>query len=123
MKYLTPAYAPLVLRYILAFVLLWFGFSQCAAPTSWYGFLPDWTTTIGISQHTLIILNGLFEVIAATFLLLGVWVRPFALVSVLHMLGIAATVGLTAVGVRDIGLAGAFLGLAMMGNGPFALGE
>jgi uncharacterized membrane protein YphA (DoxX/SURF4 family) len=123
MKYFTPVYAPLVLRYVLAFVLLWFAFSQLAAPASWYGVLPAWTSDLFISQHTFVILNALFEVVAAIFLLLGVWVRPFAILLTLHMLSIAMTVGLTGVGARDIGLAGAFLALAMLGRGPYALGE
>lgn len=119
----TSRYAGTVLRYTLGGVLLWFAFSQWMSPQVWYGFLPGWTEHFFISQHAFVLLNALFEFGAAIFLFLGLWVRPVAVLLGLHMAGIAATVGLTAVGVRDVGLVGAFFALAMIGSGVWALDE
>ena len=58
-------------------------------------------------------LNGWFEVVAALALVIGVYVRPVAVLLALHLFGIAITAG-GAIGVRDAVLAmvGIALGVA-----------
>lgn len=109
-----------LLRFGLAFVFLWFGFTQLQNPQQWVTFLPDWTSSISISQIQFVSANGLFEIIGATLLMLGVYTNITALLLSLHLFGIAFSVGLTGVGVRDIGLAIATLTLALSGAGAFS---
>lgn len=112
-------YAPVVLRLGLAFVFAWFGATQLLGPQSWTALIPQWVTNIsGMSALTVVYINGVFEVIAAILLVLGVWTRLVAFLLFLHLLTIVFDLGLNAIGVRDIGLSVAALTLALWGNGP-----
>ncbi len=111
----------LLLRSTLAFVFLWFGFSQLSDAALWTSFVPVWMTNI-INAGTLVYLNALFEIIAGIMLALGILPRLVALLLGLHLLMISLSIGLTsATGVRDIGLALATLSLALIGTDPFVL--
>jgi uncharacterized membrane protein YphA (DoxX/SURF4 family) len=94
----------LILRLALAFVFLWFGFSQLADAAKWTSFVPEWATTI-MNAGTLVLFNGFFEIVAGAFLAVGVFSRYIALLLGLHLLIIGVSMGLSPVGVRDIGLA------------------
>lgn len=111
----------LVLRYGLAIVFLWFGFSQLHNPFQWTTFLPDWVSLLPISQTNFVMFNGLFEVVGAFLLLVGAYTRIVALLLGLHLLAIATSIGITSTGVRDFGLAIASLALAGVGAGLFSI--
>lgn len=113
----------LLLRYGMATVFLWFGFSQLHNPSSWTAFLPSWVSMIPISENNFVQLNGLFEVVAATLLLIGGYVRIAAFLLALHLLGIALSIGITSTGVRDFGLTIASFALAGLGAGKFSVDE
>lgn len=99
-------FAPIILRIAMALLFLWFGTSQIMSPTDWIGFVPQSIVTLtGMSATTIVFFNGLFEIIAGSMLLLGLWTRVVAALLFLHMLDIAFTVGLDAIGIRDLGLA------------------
>lgn len=98
-------FAPTFLRVSMSLVILWFGVQQVTDASSWFAYLPAWTTSLPISQLTIVYLNGTFEIIFGTFLLLGFYTRIVALVLALHLLDIAYTVGYDAIGIRDLGLA------------------
>lgn len=116
-------FAPTLLRYGLGFVFLWFGFTQLHNPSAWTGFLPQWTNSLSISQNGFVILNGFFEIVGATLLLVGVYVRPVAFLLGVHMLGITLSIGFTAVGIRDLGLSVATFALVLLGAGAFSIDE
>lgn len=109
-----------LLRVALAFVFLWFGFSQISDAAMWVSYVPNWATSI-MSAGSLVLLNGVFEIIAGTLLAFGIFPRYVALVLGLHLLIISLSLGFTAVGVRDIGLACATLALFLLGNDRFTL--
>ncbi|MEK7611859.1 MAG: DoxX family membrane protein [Patescibacteria group bacterium] len=109
---LSP-FAPLVLRLTISFVMLWFGLNQVLNPESWTGFVPAWITDVGFDPVTFIYLNGAAEIILGSLLALGIATRVIAFLLFLHMTGIVIEVGLTPIGVRDIGLAGALLFLSL----------
>lgn len=112
-----PFFAPIVLRLGLAGVFIWFGMSQIFDQSMWTSFIPGWLTDLtGLSNVKLVLGNGIFEVLAAVFLVFGVWVRPVAALLFLHMCGIVATVGLDSIGVRDIAIATGLLSVALYGN-------
>lgn len=111
----------LILRLSLAFVFLWFGFSQWSDAALWVSFVPAWMTNI-INAGTLVYLNGTFEIIAGIMLALGILPRLVAALLGLHLLFISLSIGLTsATGVRDIGLALATISLSLIGTDPFVL--
>jgi uncharacterized membrane protein YphA (DoxX/SURF4 family) len=102
----SKQYAPLILRIGLALVFLWFGVNQIIDPISWVGYIPSFITTLtGMTAGSIVFYNALFEIIAGTMLLLGLFTRVVALVLFLHLLDIAFTVGLDSIGIRDLGLA------------------
>lgn len=117
-------YSSLVLRVGLAFVFLWFGYSQVSGPENWVGLIPSFVTNMtGLSAHTFVLLNGSLELVAALLLLLGIFTRVVSFLLFLHMISIVFDLGLTLIGVRDIGIATACLALALMGSSVYSLGK
>lgn len=118
-----PRYAPLVLRWTLAAVYMWFGFSQLMTPTIWTSMVPEWAMGMsGMQAATVIHLNGLFEIVASLLLILGIGVRYVALVLAGHLFVIAYELGWSATGVRDFGLSFSTLALALFGDDEFSVG-
>lgn len=110
-------YAPAVLRIGLAMFLFWFGFSQLMNPADWLSWVPNWATNLtGIDADDIVYMNGTFEVTAGILLAIGLWTRVVALIAALHLFVIVIDIGLSAIGVRDFGLAVALLSLGMMGG-------
>lgn len=105
----------LILRLGLAAVFLWFGFSQLLDGLSWVGWVPDWAVAfLRIPPAMIVLANGLFEVALGALLAVGVWVRISATVLAVHLAIITFDIGLTAIGVRDLGLTLATLALALL---------
>ena len=105
----------LVLRFGLAAVFLWFGFSQLFDGINWVAWVPDWAVSLLHLPPAMIVLgNGLFEVVLGTLLALGVRTTPVAYILALHLFIIVVDIGLTAVGVRDFGLMMAVLALGLL---------
>ena len=116
----TQNFGITLLRTALAFVFLWFGFSQISDAALWTSYVPTWTSAIA-SAGTMVYLNGIFEILAGSMLALGIFPRYVAGLLGLHLLIISIHIGFTAVGVRDIGLGLATIALAMIGADRFAL--
>lgn len=109
----------LVLRYGLAAMFLWFGFSQLLDSVNWVGWVPEWAVNIlGIPPAFIVLANGTFEVIAGALLAAGFFVRPVAVLLALHLAFITVEIGLTAIGVRDFGLTMATVALALLYKKP-----
>ncbi len=105
----------LVLRFGLAAVFLWFGFSQLFDGINWVAWVPDWAVSLLHLPPAMIVLaNGLLEVVLGALLVLGVWTAPVAYILALHLLIIVIDIGLTAIGVRDFGLMAAVLALGLL---------
>lgn len=108
----------LILRFGLAAVFLWFGFSQLLDGIHWVSLVPDWAVNLVHLPPAMIVLgNGLFEVVLGGLLAMGLWVRLSALLLGLHLALITFDIGLTAIGVRDFGLVAATIALAFLGKG------
>jgi len=115
-------YSGIILRTAIAIVLLWFGFTQIKNPTPWIGLLPKMLTSLDIiSATTFIYINGTFEIIFATLLLLGLFTRTVSLILTLHLLNIVYTVGYGPVGARDLAIALSCLAIFLNGADEFCL--
>jgi len=114
---LYQKYAPHLLRLGLVFVLAWFGSSQLFDPAPWTGLIPLWITNMGISATAFVYLNGSVEIVLAILLVFNIATRLVSLLVALHLLTIVFDVGLTGVGVRDIGLMVMALASAALGSG------
>jgi uncharacterized membrane protein YphA (DoxX/SURF4 family) len=113
--------APVAVRFGLVFVFVWFGTSQIMNQEMWVRLIPEWAMNLsGMSAAALVKMNGIFEIIAAVLLAFGIQIRIVALLLFLHLGMIAYTLGLTAVGVRDIGLMLAMLSVALHGADAYS---
>lgn len=123
LNFLKKIEASLVLRLAMAFVFFYFGFAQLADSSSWTSYLPSFVDMLPISATKFVLLNGWFEIIAATLLVLGAYTRLISFLLAIHLFGIAFSIGMNGVGVRDIGLAGASLALVFSGAGKMSVDE
>ena len=114
-------YSPVVLRTGLVLLFLWFGLSQIMNPGDWVAWVPQWTESLGLSAATVVLLNGLFEVVLGVLLAIGFYTRIAALLLSLHLLFIAYEIGYNDIGVRDFALAVATLSLALSTPDQFTL--
>ncbi len=115
-------YAPVIIRVGLSFVFLWFGLTQLFDQSAWVSFIPEGITKLtGISAETFVIFNGIFEVFFASLLAFGIWTRFVASLLFLHMFAIIADVGLSPIGIRDIGLMFALLSVAFFGSDEYSI--
>ena len=116
------AFAPVILRYGLSLLFLWFGFSQLLNAGAWISWVPAWVPSLAhLGVDDIVILNGSFEVIAGAFLAIGIWVRWTALILALHMFMIVFDIGLSAIGMRDLAIAFSTLSLATFGSDNYTL--
>ena len=95
---------PAIVRWGMSLVFLYFGFSQIRNPESFIFWLPEWTANLFISQTIFVYINGIFEIVFGTLLLLGLFTRISGLLLGLHLAAITISIGFTQIGVRDFGL-------------------
>ena len=110
-------FAPTVLRLGMVFVFVWFGLNQLMNQSMWASLIPIWIINMtGISAGAFVIINGIFEIVMAVLLAFGIQVRIVAILLALHLFTIICDIGLSAIGVRDVGLMFALISLALEGN-------
>ena len=115
-------YAPLILRIGLALVLIWFGINQLIEPAAWSGLVNGFLANL-ISPITLVMINGVAEIVMAIFLILGLFTRIVAVIHALHLLVIISALGYNDIAVRDFGLMVGAIALAFSGGGYLSLDE
>ena len=95
----------LLLRWSMAGVYFYFGISQIIKPDDWVTMVPNWAATLSsLSPITIVLGNGIFEILGAVLLALGIWARVISFLLAAHLAVITVTLGFTPVGVRDFGL-------------------
>lgn len=113
---LAKRMAPVVLRYSMAAVVLWFSLQQFMHPDMWTAYVPDSATSLtGLSAVLLVYANATFELIFGAFLVFGIYTRVSAVLLALHLLDIMWIVGYGEIGVRDFGLSLALISVALNG--------
>jgi uncharacterized membrane protein YphA (DoxX/SURF4 family) len=105
----------LILRYSLIAVFTWFGVSQLSNPNMWTSMVPDWATSIsGMTAPTIILLNGIAEVILSILLAIDIFTPIVSILLALHLFIITFSFGASPVGVRDFGLSFAMLAFGFL---------
>ncbi len=118
----SAEYAPVVLRFGLVFLFLWFGISQVTSPDSWIAWVPEWVNVVfGQNAVKIVLINGWFEIAGGALLALGLWIRWVALLLSLHLFIIAYEVGYNDIGVRDFALAVCALAVSLFGADKYSL--
>ncbi len=115
-------YAPIVLRYSMAIVVLWFSTQQFLHNENFIAYVPESATSLThLNIPTLVYLNATFELIFGILLLIGWKIRISAFLLALHLFDIMYIVGYGEIGVRDFGLAMATLSVFMSGPDELSL--
>ena len=116
-------YAPSVLRYSMAVVILWFSLQQFMHAEVWTAYVPDSAVSLThLSAVTLVYFNAIVEAVLGLALVFTRYTRLAALLLALHLFDIMYIVGYGEIGVRDFGLAFATLVVAMSPADPLASG-
>lgn len=114
-------FAPALLRLGLAMVFIWFGANQLLDQTMWVKLIPEQIVSMtGLSPEAIVIANGVFEILMAVLLSFGIWIRLVAILLSVHLLMIIGDLGLTAIGVRDVGLLLAMLSVFLYGSDDYS---
>lgn len=115
-------YSIFIVRIGLALVLLWFGIDEIINSENWFGYFPQWLIPLlPFSLKTFFILNGIFEIIVGSLLLIGFFTRLVAFISAFHLLSITLAVGYNEIAVRDFGLTLMAISLIFSGAGILSL--
>ncbi len=108
-----------ILSFALGFVVIWFGVNEILHPASWTAFVPSFIENLiaGVSISSLVVLHGLVLCILGVLIVLNRLRRPAAILLCLMLLEIILhfifTTGLEEIAVRDIGLLGMAIALAL----------
>ena len=116
--FLSVRYSQLALRIGCAAVFLWFGIDKFIHPQYWLdAWVPlsvqTFAAHIRIAPRDLMNLIGMFEVLVALSLVTGYFMRYFAVVAAVFLLLNFAFNGIHIETVRDIGLFGGLIALAI----------
>jgi len=116
------SFAPVLLRIGMSLIFIWFGISQITSQTNWVDYVPSAITiAFNVSAATLVMANGIFEILFGSALLLGFFTRWTAFFLALHMFDIVYIVGFDATGVRDFGIAIGTATVWLFGSDWFSL--
>lgn len=109
-------HAHIVIRLALAVLFIWFGILEGKNPGMWTGFVPHFVSDlVGGNAAMLVYMNAWFEIVAGLCLLAGFQVRIVASLLALHLFGIAGSIGIGPLGLRDFTLSFAMLSVAIAG--------
>ena len=122
LEYLEKYASPLI-RITMSLVFLYFGYRQITDPVTWTGFVPSGVLIFGITAYQAVIMNALLELSFGFLLLIGLYTRFVAFILALHLFGIAFSIGLNDLGIRDFGLAFATLSVFLRGSDEWCLDQ
>ena len=115
-------YSVFIIRIGLALVLLWFGIDEIRNPENWFSYFPQaLIPLLPFDLNLFFILNGIFEVVVGSLLLIGFKTRIVAFIAALHLLSITLSLGYNDVAIRDLGLMLMAVSLIFSGAGRFSL--
>lgn len=111
-------YSYRALRFGLVAVFLWFGVDKFIHPDYWLNaWTPAWfigaLAKIHVTGNQFMYFNGLVEVLIATSILTTIFIRLFAFLAIVFLIGVIAVHGFSEVIVRDLGLIGGLAALVL----------
>ena len=93
-----------LLRWSLALVFLYFGFSQVVNPSAWAGLVPEFLTKSFLSANNIVMMNAILEITLGIFLASGIHTKFSSLTLAIHLFFITLSMGFSPIGARDFGL-------------------
>jgi uncharacterized membrane protein YphA (DoxX/SURF4 family) len=121
--YQSLRFSQLALRFGLAAVFMWFGLDKFIDPQHWLQvWIPataqQWVSGIGMAPHDLLFLQGIVEVLISISLATGYFIRFFAIGATVLLAVSAIVHGPDVLLIRDIGLVGGLVSLALWPERP-----
>jgi uncharacterized membrane protein YphA (DoxX/SURF4 family) len=108
---------PVILRFAVGGLFLWFGIDKWIRPEAWYGYVPAWLLgRLPFELDTFMYMNGIFEFAVGLLLVSGKLVREASAAAGLFLVAIFFTMGMNEVTVRDNAVLGACLALFVDAN-------
>ncbi|MDE1925091.1 MAG: hypothetical protein KGH79_02840 [Patescibacteria group bacterium] len=108
-----------IFSYALGFVVAWFGLNEVFAPQEWATFAPPFLGD-GTLAISLVVIHGIILASCALLLFFNLYRRTaaaiLALMFVEIIVGLVTQTGLSDIAVRDIGLCGMAVGLALLAS-------
>ncbi|MGC9605148.1 MAG: DoxX family protein [Minisyncoccia bacterium] len=115
-------YGAVILRLGMGLVFVCFSYYQFRNPSMWTSFVPQSVSgLLGGNATMLVLLNAWFELVAGLMLIAGFQVRTVSLLLAAHLFGIAGTIGISPLGVRDLGLSIATFSVFLAGPDIWSL--
>lgn len=109
---ITVGWGPTAGRVLLGLVMAWFGYHELVQPAVWTGYVPGVGAT-STAAVILVLAHGWVLLVLAIALIAGIWVRATAGATAVLLaeiiIWLTATVGLSDLTLRDVGV----LGLAL----------
>lgn len=106
-----------ILSLFLGFVVIWFGYNEVTNPEAWGVYVPSFIGATGAMLNNLVMAHGAVLVLSGLAIIFNFHRKAGASVIALMLLSIVITLvmgaGLDDVAVRDIGLFGMALALAL----------
>lgn len=96
-------YAPMLVRYGVAFVFIFIGIDQFVHMPLWETVFPH-NLPFGLALDQAITYNAIFDITVGAFLALGLLTRIFALIATGHLLLVLKMLGYDDITIRDIGV-------------------
>lgn len=93
-----------LLRWSLALVFLYFGFSQAINTSAWASLVPAFLTKSFLSANNIVIMNAILEITLGIFLSLGLYTKFSSIILSIHLLFITIGMSFSPIGARDFGL-------------------
>jgi uncharacterized membrane protein YphA (DoxX/SURF4 family) len=112
MKYGRYGWPYLFLRVGLGLTFLYIGLDIWRHPDMWIGYVPS-ETMFGLTRESMLRFGGLFDLVIGVLLVTKVMPKLAGALAVLHLVGIFTLNGIDAVLVRNVGLLGAALAVAV----------
>ncbi len=108
-------WAPVLARWLLGAVLLWFGFQELWSPRMWTGYVPVLPSAAGATVG-LVLFHGALLTLLAVALVVGIAPRAAAAVGAVVLLEVILTLtvghGLNDIAMRDVGVLGLAVAVA-----------
>jgi len=114
-------YAPAVLRISISLLFLWFGLTSIFNYQVLQGYVPVFAYSFSLSIKSILLINGLFEVIFGLSLLIGFKIKISSLLLSIHTFLIAISLGYNEVAVRDFAIAFATFSIFLNGDDKWSL--
>ncbi len=110
-----PSLAAHTLRIGIAITFIWIGIMIYGDPIGWGGYIQPWALPLlPLPLSEMMVSTAFLDIAIGVLLIIDVWTPYMAALATMHLVIVLITSGINAITVRDIGLIGGTLALALI---------